>query len=136
MLILLADGRAASLSADREQGRYGVAPTTSALVRIPKDTHELLRDLAREEQTTLQDLLVRAVEAYDRAHMLNATALAYTALQADPSVLAELREEQAVLDSSLMDGLKDLDDEDELAAMYAEMNPPMSSLNSTVGSFG
>ncbi len=78
-----------------------------ATIRVTDETHEALRKLAQEMDEPLEDVLVKAVEAYRRARVLELTNQAYTSLKADPQAWQELLDERAEWDVTLSDGLED-----------------------------
>ncbi len=78
----------------------------SAMVRVTDETHAALRDLSRELDEPMQEVLARAVEEYRRHRILELSNQAYAALRADPMALQEIQEELAAWDSTLADGLE------------------------------
>jgi hypothetical protein len=80
-----------------------VASTT---VRVRSDTRATLRQLAREANEPMQETLAKAVEAYRRLRLLEATNAAYARLHRDPSAWAEVEDERRLWESTLGDGLE------------------------------
>ena len=80
---------------------------TGTTVRIREETRTALRELARETNEPMQDLLAKAVEAYRRQRMIELTNAAYAALRADPRQWEEELQERAAWDATLADGLED-----------------------------
>lgn len=83
--------------------RWGVSTT----VRISEETHETLRELARESGESLQAVLAKAVEQYRRQRLLGLTNAAYARLRADPEAWREEQAERAAWEATLADGLYD-----------------------------
>jgi hypothetical protein len=77
----------------------------SATVRISSRAHTILRELAAESGDSMQAILDRALEEYQRRSFLEAANADYAALQQDPEAWAEFQKELAVWDATLMDGL-------------------------------
>jgi hypothetical protein len=81
-----------------------VATTT---VRVSRRTHTLLHELARQEGTSVQEIMEQAVDLDWREQMLRAANRAYAALRADASNLDEYQQELAEWSITLRDGLED-----------------------------
>jgi predicted transcriptional regulator len=81
-----------------------VATTT---VRVSRRTYALLHELARHEDTSVQDIVERAVDRYWREQMIQAANRAYAALRADASNWDEYQQELAEWSVALRDGLED-----------------------------
>jgi predicted transcriptional regulator len=80
---------------------------STTTIRVSVRTHEMLQELARTAGASMQEVVERAVELYRRQRILAATNAAYAALQADPAAAQALKEERAVWDVTLADGLED-----------------------------
>jgi hypothetical protein len=76
------------------------------MIRVSPDTHAVLRELARSEGSSMQEVLSKAVEVYRRQQLIEATHAAYAALRADTQAWQEYQDEVASLDGALMDGLE------------------------------
>lgn len=74
-------------------------------VRVRKETHELLRELAEQTGESVQDVLAKAVEAYRRQFIWQRTNAAYAALRADADSWSEVEEERRLWESTVTDGL-------------------------------
>lgn len=72
----------------------------STNVRISVEAHKVLRDLARSEGASMQEVLDRALEAYRRERFLREANEEFAALR------AEIPAERAVLEGALLDGLE------------------------------
>ena len=81
-------------------------PTTGSMVRTRPETHTALQQLAAQENTSMQEILSRAVELYRRHRMLAEANAAYAALRDDPAAWQEELAERAAWDVTLMDGLE------------------------------
>lgn len=77
----------------------------SANVRISRDAHAVLRQMAHQEGVSLQALLDRAVENYRRRLFLEKANEAYGALRADKTRWDEELSERGEWDATLADGL-------------------------------
>ena len=78
-----------------------------ALVRVTDETLAALRDLSQQTAESMQDIVAKAVEAYRRQQILELSNAAYAALKADPQAWQDMRDERAVWDVTLADGLED-----------------------------
>jgi DNA-binding FadR family transcriptional regulator len=78
----------------------------SAMIRVKDETRAILRDLAREMNEPIQEVLAKAVEAYRRRRILELSNAAYAALRADPQVWQDVLDERAAWDVTLADGLE------------------------------
>ena len=67
-------------------------------VRMTEETRAVLRELARETNETMQQVLAKAVEAYRRRWILERHNASYSALRADPEAWREVRQERAAWD--------------------------------------
>ena len=78
---------------------------SSTTIRIPADMHETLRGLAEERQSTLQGVLVEALELYRRDRFLRRVNDGYATLRAEPVTWKAHLAERATWDTTLADGL-------------------------------
>ncbi|MCI0343660.1 MAG: hypothetical protein L0216_21350 [Planctomycetales bacterium] len=76
-------------------------------VRIAERTRASLRALARRAGTTMQAVLERAVEEARRRAFIDALNADYAAARRDRETWAMVREERAVWDATVGDGLAD-----------------------------
>jgi hypothetical protein len=81
---------------------------TTTTIRVAVATRDALQDLARATGVSMQQVLDQALEQYRRRQILEATNAAYADLQKNPTAWAELHEERAEWDSTLMDGLEEM----------------------------
>jgi predicted transcriptional regulator len=78
---------------------------TSTSVRISRQAHEALKEMAAREHRSLGDVLDEAIAQYrDRQFWLE-TREAYTRLREDPAAWQVFTDELAEWDATLMDGL-------------------------------
>jgi hypothetical protein len=77
------------------------APT----VRISKESHEILKQLADQTGQSMMDALDKAVDAYRRKVFFERLNAGYAELRADPTAWAEHLAERKSWDATLMDGL-------------------------------
>ena len=77
-----------------------------AQLRIGKETHEKLRELARNEGISMQRVLEKALGEYEKTQFFDSLDAAFAALQADPEAWAEELRERRLSENTLMDGIK------------------------------
>lgn len=77
----------------------------STSVRISKQTHDALKDLAAREHRSLGDVLDEAIAQYRERQFWQDTREAYTRLREDPDAWQAYKDELAEWDATLMDGL-------------------------------
>ncbi len=77
----------------------------STSVRISQETREALRALAAESQSSMREVLERAIECYRRQRLLEQANEAYAALRADPKAWQQELQERQAWDATLADGL-------------------------------
>lgn len=93
-------------------------------MRVSRETRAMLRDLAANEQRSMQAVLETAVEEYRRLRLLEQINADYAALRQDAAAWVELEAERAVWDSTLADGLDSSElwpDEGDVARSHAEV---------------
>ena len=78
---------------------------STTTVRVSQKTRNILQELAKDAGMTMQDVMDRAIVAYQRQQLLEATNVAYAALKSDPEAWNELLEERAAWDVTLDDAL-------------------------------
>ena len=78
--------------------------SATTTVRISRESHDLVQELAAREGTSLQDVLSRALETYRRDRFLDSVNEGYRALREDPKAWNAVREETAAWDATLEDG--------------------------------
>jgi predicted DNA-binding protein len=74
-------------------------------VRVSESTHETLRSLSSREGKSMQDIIDKAIEDYRRKAFLEGLSNDYRALQQNTEAWKEHKEEIALWDNTLMDGL-------------------------------
>ena len=74
-------------------------------VRISAHAHEVLRQLAEEEQESMQSVLDRAIERYRREKFLRDANADFEALKRDPKAWKEELRERALWEQTLGDGI-------------------------------
>lgn len=79
----------------------------SDTVRIKRETHFKLRELAAKAGASMPETLEKAIDAYYRQQFLENVNRAYAALRADPKAWAEELAERRALEGTLSDGLED-----------------------------
>ncbi len=80
---------------------------STTTVRLSKETHLGLRQIALTEGKSIQTVLDGLVSDYRRRRMLEEGNRAYAALRRDPEAWAEEMEERSAWETTLADGLKD-----------------------------
>lgn len=76
-----------------------------AQLRISKETHEKLRELARNEGISMQSVLERALDEYQKKQFFDSLDAGFAALKSDPEAWAEELRERRVWENTVMDGL-------------------------------
>ena len=76
-----------------------------AQLRLSKETHEKLRELARREGISMQGVLEKALDEYQKNQFFNSLDASFAALKSDPQAWAEEQQERRMWESTLMDGL-------------------------------
>lgn len=74
-------------------------------VRISENTHIVLRDLSHIEDTSMQEIIEKAVEQYRRRRFLEGLSDDFLALRGDPQMLEEYEAELETWDNTIADGL-------------------------------
>ncbi len=77
----------------------------ASTMRIDSDIHQMLKDSARREGVTMQEILRRALETYRRRLVLKETNAAYAILHKDPKARSAWKRELEELAGTLGDGL-------------------------------
>ena len=77
----------------------------STTIRIREHTRQVLRDLAAQENISMQAVLDEAIEAYRRQRFLQAVNRAYGALKQDPQSWQQLEHERQEWDIMAGDDL-------------------------------
>lgn len=78
----------------------------STTVRINKESHELLRRLAEETDTSMNAVLGAALAEYERRLFWLKAAAEFRALRNDPKAWKDEQEERTAWDATLADGLE------------------------------
>jgi hypothetical protein len=76
-----------------------------ATLRINQEMHELIKDMASSEGTSMQKILDRAIEAYRRQRFLEEANAAYQSLRDDPAAWKEEMKERETWEATLADGM-------------------------------
>jgi len=77
----------------------------SATVRISENSRNILRELATQEGKSMQVVIEKAIEHYQRQRFLEEVNTAYAALRGDHEAWKKVAEERAQWDATLSDGL-------------------------------
>ena len=77
---------------------------SSQHVRISEKSHRVLKDLAKDEGETMQDVLDKAIESYRRAAFIREANAEYAVLRRNPDAWAEELRERGEWDKTVGDG--------------------------------
>ena len=77
----------------------------ASTVRIDPEIHRMLKESARREGVTMQEILRRALETYRRRLILKETNAAYAVLRTNPKIRSAWKGEQEEFEGTLGDGL-------------------------------
>ena len=77
-----------------------------AQLRVSKETHELLRELARQEGVSMQGVLEKALVEYQKNRFFDSLGSAFGALKADAECWDEEQQERGLLANTLSDGME------------------------------
>lgn len=80
---------------------------SATTIRVSRETHRILRELAKEANVPIGEFLKGVVGDIQRRRLLAEANAAYAALRNDPEAWAEEQRERALWDSTLTDGLED-----------------------------
>ena len=75
-------------------------------VRVSEGTHQILRSLAEQAGESMQEVVDKAVEHYRRKRFLEGLNNDFHNLQEDSAVWEDEKEERALWDNSIQDGLE------------------------------
>lgn len=78
---------------------------TTVSIRIPVETHQKLRELAKKEHKGLGEIVDEAIDAWEMEQIWRQAEAAHARLRADPEAWKEWQDEIALWDSTLMDGI-------------------------------
>jgi predicted DNA-binding protein len=84
-------------------------------VRLPANTHQRLRNLAKKKHKGIGEVVDEAIVALEREQFWREMEEGYAKLRADPEAWKEWQDEVAIWDSTLMDGIPT---DDEYAEEY------------------
>ncbi len=77
----------------------------STTLRVPEETHRLLKAMAQESGEPMTKVLAKALETYRRQRFWDQVNAGYAAIWANPKSAAALKEERAAWEATLSDGL-------------------------------
>ena len=77
----------------------------TVMVRVPRKTHAVLKELARDSDRPISEVVDEAVEAYRRVQFIRAANESYGRLRADGPGWQDELDERRAWDSTLSDGL-------------------------------
>ena len=80
---------------------------SSIAVRIPRATHERLRQLAEAEHKAIGEVVSELLDAYERETIWREYERTSVEAQARPGLRRVMENEQREFDGTLMDGLED-----------------------------
>ena len=79
---------------------------SSTTVRISDTDHKLLKKMAREEKSSLAEVLEKAISGYDKQRWLAQLNESLAKLKQDDRAWREYKDEQSLWDEALKDGLE------------------------------
>ena len=79
--------------------------TRTPRVRLSPRAHAILRQIAKEEQESIQTVLDKAIEHYRRERFLHSANVDFAALKRDPNAWREELRERELWEHALADGL-------------------------------
>ncbi len=82
------------------------------LARVDEPTLQRVRKLAALEQTTQQELIARALEAFERTVLLDRLNASFARMRDDPRAWREEQRERQVWEGTIRDGLEEADGAD------------------------
>lgn len=85
----------------------GTGKRSTQMIRVPEATHSILRELSEETGSSMQDLLVEAIEEMRRQRMFELTNAAYAAMRENETEWQDELRERQLWDVTLADGLED-----------------------------
>ena len=91
-------------AATRETPEAGKRP--GSMIRVPESTHSILRELADETGSSMQEILIAAIEEMRRQRMFELSNAAYAAMRANEDEWQEELRERKLWDVTLADGLE------------------------------
>ena len=77
----------------------------AVMVRVNKSSHRLLRQLSKAMGESMQDVLAKALEEYERKQFFEQLNASFTSLREDPSAWKDELDEREAMAGSLSDGL-------------------------------
>lgn len=75
-------------------------------IRISTETHDILKQIAKEEDESMQAVLDRLLQKYRRENLLYRTNEAFAALRSNPEEWGDEQEERAFWDQTLADDVE------------------------------
>jgi predicted CopG family antitoxin len=91
----------------RRQGRKAVPAMATTSIRVTRETHEKLKDIAAKEHRALGDVIDRLVDRYQQQELRRAVHESFRGLREDPAERESYLKDMAAWDVTLMDGLED-----------------------------
>lgn len=76
-------------------------------VRISKEARETLKEMAKSTGRSMSEVLEQSVSSYYEQLILDQSNVAYAAMRARKGEWLEIKEEQEILEGTLLDGLGD-----------------------------
>ena len=77
----------------------------AVMVRVNKSSHRLLRQLSKAMGESMQDVLAKALEEYERKQFFEQLNASFTSLREDASAWKDELDEREAMAGSLSDGL-------------------------------
>ena len=80
---------------------------TYTTIRIPKEAHQLMKELAQKNKIAQQDLIMKALKILEEQYFWDECKKAYQIISENPGDLTNEINETKLFENSLMDGLDD-----------------------------
>lgn len=78
----------------------------TSTVRINRETYNDLKDLAKKQQKSMQEIIDLAIKNYKKIEYFNELNLSYSRLKENPELWEEEIEERNIWDTALLDDLQ------------------------------
>ena len=80
---------------------------THTTIRIKREHRDILKEIAENSETSMQEVLERAIEEYRKVQFFQQLNQAYERLQSDEEAWQEELDERALWDNTLQDDLQE-----------------------------
>ena len=80
---------------------------STQILRVQEDVYNEIKELSEQDGLPMAHVIAKAVEEYKRARFFDELDVAFARVKADPIAWAEEKQERALSENTLMDGLQD-----------------------------